>query len=99
MFECPAWTYDVLTILDYLFTAVFALELILKIVVLRITFLFSKWNLIDLIVVIVGLVAIGDQAAVGMNPLMMRLIRLVKLTRCLRMLRVAIALDTLKLIL
>eukprot|EP00931_Biecheleriopsis_adriatica_P017694 TRINITY_DN12595_c0_g2_i1.p1 TRINITY_DN12595_c0_g2~~TRINITY_DN12595_c0_g2_i1.p1 ORF type:complete len:621 (+),score=147.68 TRINITY_DN12595_c0_g2_i1:41-1903(+) len=90
-------------IIDMFFTAVFLLDVILRIVVLRLKFWCIPMNYIDFVVVASSLVEFivyevrrGDNLPV--NPVILRLLRLGKLARALRMVTMSKVLESLKLL-
>lgn len=78
------------------FGVIFVLELILKIVALRLTFLRSMWNLLDTI--IVGGWLLDTAVTTALNPMMLRLFRLVKLLRIAKLFKRFQAFDSLSIL-
>ncbi|XP_027762392.1 sodium channel protein type 3 subunit alpha-like [Empidonax traillii] len=74
--DMPAYTIPLITISDDVFTLIFALEMILKIIALDPYYYFqNKWNVFDSFVVLIGLLTIGS------SFVPFRLIRIFKLAK------------------
>ncbi|KAA0199083.1 hypothetical protein HAZT_HAZT003392, partial [Hyalella azteca] len=82
-------------ILDYgnrVFTAVFTLECIMKIMALSQEFFINRWNVFDLIIVLASLLDLGLEIGSGLSVLRgMRLLRVLKLAQSWRTMRVLLS--------
>ncbi|NWS38328.1 SCN5A protein, partial [Probosciger aterrimus] len=91
---------NVLNKINILFVAVFTAECVLKLVALRQYYFSNAWNIFDLVVVIVSLVAlllsgIGKAFEHFLPPTLFRVIRLARIGRILRLIRAAKGIRTL----
>lgn len=90
---------DVLDILDYIFTAIFAIEAVLKLYILGCNYFEDGWNKFDFFIVIMsffGLLVdhvIGD--AVGINPAFIKVLRVFRIARVIKLLKSARGLQAL----
>lgn len=94
----PKWINDILKVLDLIFLIIFCIELCLKLVGLKKDFWFSAWNWLDFVIVVFGVVEEFSLIDIGVDPMILRLVRLVKLSRFLKMFRMAGNLFVLSLI-
>ncbi|XP_038047378.1 sodium/hydrogen exchanger 10-like [Patiria miniata] len=80
-----------LKISNYIFTVIYSLEAIIKVIGWRKYYIFSNWNKFDLFILIMSFVdiildeTIGDNK--GFNPSLLKVVKLIRLLRGLRMLR------------
>jgi hypothetical protein len=88
-------TFDVL---EYIFGIIFVLELLIKILVFRISFLRSAWNILDTIIVGGWLVDTFMTVEAPINPMILRLFRLVKLLRVAKLFKSFQAFDSLSIL-
>ncbi|NXN64270.1 SCN5A protein, partial [Himantopus himantopus] len=91
---------DILNKINILFIAIFTAECILKLVALRQYYFSNAWNIFDLVVVIMSLVAlllsgIGKALQHFLPPTLFRVIRLARIGRILRLIRAAKGIRTL----
>ncbi|KAM6412725.1 sodium channel protein type 5 subunit alpha-like [Pluvialis apricaria] len=91
---------DVLNKINILFVAIFTAECVLKLVALRQYYFSNAWNIFDLVVVIMSLVAlllsgIGKALQHFLPPTLFRVIRLARIGRILRLIRAAKGIRTL----
>ncbi|XP_074013739.1 sodium channel protein type 5 subunit alpha-like [Numenius arquata] len=91
---------DVLNKINILFVAIFTAECVLKLVALRQYYFSNAWNIFDLVVVIMSLVAlllsgIGKAFEHFLPPTLFRVIRLARVGRILRLIRAAKGIRTL----
>ncbi|NXN52879.1 SCN5A protein, partial [Rynchops niger] len=91
---------DVLNKINMLFVAIFTAECVLKLVALRQYYFSNAWNIFDLVVVIMSLVAlllsgIGKAFEHFLPPTLFRVIRLARIGRILRLIRAAKGIRTL----
>ena len=82
-----------LKVAEIVFTIVFTIELVLRMLALRLKFIIQLWNWLDVIIVILALLDTLDLLS-GTNATVIRLMRLGKLTRLIRMLGVASYFDS-----
>ncbi|XP_025947348.1 sodium channel protein type 5 subunit alpha-like [Apteryx rowi] len=90
----------VLNKINILFVAVFTAECVLKLVALRQYYFSNAWNIFDLVVVIMSLIAlllsgIGKAFEHFLPPTLFRVIRLARIGRILRLIRAAKGIRTL----
>ncbi|NWJ09532.1 SCN5A protein, partial [Crypturellus undulatus] len=90
----------VLNKINILFVAIFTAECVLKLVALRQYYFSNAWNIFDLVVVIMSLVAlllsgIGNAFEHFLPPTLFRVIRLARIGRVLRLIRAAKGIRTL----
>jgi hypothetical protein len=94
-----AWLHmsAILPIMEYVFGTIFCLECVLKLIVYKRRFLYSAWNLFDLVVVVSWIL---EQAStvLPIPTLILRLARLTKMMRLVRLTRTVEFADTLNLI-
>lgn len=97
----PDWGEGAFTVINDLFLVIFSLEIFIKLVVLRSSFWYVIWDVIDFIVVFLGIALriLEDLIDVGIDPMMLRLVRLIKLIRFLKMFKLAGSLHSMNLIL
>ncbi|NXK18463.1 SCN5A protein, partial [Arenaria interpres] len=91
---------EVLNKINILFVAIFTAECVLKLVALRQYYFSNAWNIFDLVVVIMSLVAlllsgIGKAFEHFLPPTLFRVIRLARVGRILRLIRAAKGIRTL----
>ncbi|XP_009886079.1 PREDICTED: sodium channel protein type 5 subunit alpha-like [Charadrius vociferus] len=91
---------DVLNKINILFVAIFTAECVLKLVALRQYYFSNAWNIFDLVVVIMSLIAlllsgIGKALQHFLPPTLFRVIRLARIGRILRLIRAAKGIRTL----
>ncbi|XP_071416747.1 sodium channel protein type 5 subunit alpha-like [Pithys albifrons albifrons] len=91
---------NVLNKINILFVAIFTLECVLKLLALRQYYFSNAWNIFDLVVVIMSLVAlllssIGKAFEHFLPPTLFRVIRLARIGRILRLIRAAKGIRTL----
>ncbi|XP_074429497.1 sodium channel protein type 5 subunit alpha-like [Larus michahellis] len=91
---------DILNKINTLFVAIFTAECVLKLVALRQYYFSNAWNIFDLVVVIMSLVAlllsgIGKAFEHFLPPTLFRVIRLARIGRILRLIRAAKGIRTL----
>ncbi|NWQ95281.1 SCN5A protein, partial [Burhinus bistriatus] len=91
---------DILHKINILFVAIFTAECVLKLVALRQYYFSNAWNIFDLVVVIMSLVAlllsgIGKAFEHFLPPTLFRVIRLARIGRILRLIRAAKGIRTL----
>ncbi|NXU57595.1 SCN5A protein, partial [Turnix velox] len=91
---------EVLNKINILFVAIFTAECVLKVVALRQYYFSNAWNIFDLVVVIMSLVAlllsgIGKAFEHFLPPTLFRVIRLARIGRILRLIRAAKGIRTL----
>ncbi|XP_051465127.1 sodium channel protein type 5 subunit alpha-like [Apus apus] len=91
---------NILNKINILFVAVFTTECVLKLVALRQYYFSNAWNIFDLVVVIMSLVAlllsgIGKAFERFLPPTLFRVIRLARIGRILRLIRAARGIRTL----
>ncbi|EDV26574.1 uncharacterized protein TRIADDRAFT_23340, partial [Trichoplax adhaerens] len=76
--------------LNYIFTAIYVLEAILKIIAMRQHYFKNLWNLFDFIIVLVAIIGkLFFNASIPINPSMLRTLRLFRIVRILRVLEFA----------
>lgn len=90
--------HEVFTVLEIMFGVVFVIELVIKIVVLRIKFFKAAWNLLDM--AIVGGWLLDTAIGIGaiLNPMTLRLFRLLKLLRVAKLFKSFQAFDSLSIL-
>jgi len=81
----------VLPTLDRVFTMIFTVELLARLVVFNLNFFRVPWNILDTIIVACSLVEILGSANMGIDPKIIRLLRLAKVTRFVRLLKMDFA--------
>uniref|UniRef100_A0A663DYU9 Sodium channel protein n=1 Tax=Aquila chrysaetos chrysaetos TaxID=223781 RepID=A0A663DYU9_AQUCH len=91
---------NILNKINILFVAIFTAECVLKLVALRQYYFSNAWNIFDLVVVIMSLVALllsGISTAFEhfLPPILFRVIRLARIGRILRLIRAAKGIRTL----
>ncbi|NWZ54501.1 SCN5A protein, partial [Haliaeetus albicilla] len=91
---------NILNKINILFVAIFTTECVLKLVALRQYYFSNAWNIFDLVVVIMSLVALllsGISTAFEhfLPPILFRVIRLARIGRILRLIRAAKGIRTL----
>ncbi|NWH64340.1 SCN5A protein, partial [Geococcyx californianus] len=91
---------NVLNKINILFVAIFTAECVLKLVALRQYYFSNAWNIFDLVVVIMSLIAlvlssIGKAFEHFLPPTLFRVIRLARIGRILRLIRAAKGIRTL----
>ncbi|KAM9572880.1 sodium channel protein type 5 subunit alpha-like [Guaruba guarouba] len=91
---------NVLNKINILFVAIFTAECVLKLVALRQYYFSNAWNIFDLVVVIMSLVAlllsgIGKAFEHFLPPTLFRVVRLARIGRILRLIRAAKGIRTL----
>ncbi|NWY51195.1 SCN5A protein, partial [Chionis minor] len=91
---------DILSKINILFVAIFTAECVLKLVALRQYYFSNAWNIFDLVVVIMSLIAlllsgIGKAFEHFLPPTLFRVIRLARIGRILRLIRAAKGIRTL----
>uniref|UniRef100_A0A663DYF3 Sodium channel protein n=1 Tax=Aquila chrysaetos chrysaetos TaxID=223781 RepID=A0A663DYF3_AQUCH len=82
---------NILNKINILFVAIFTAECVLKLVALRQYYFSNAWNIFDLVVVIMSLVAFEH----FLPPILFRVIRLARIGRILRLIRAAKGIRTL----
>jgi len=85
-------------VLNYILLSCFVVELVLKVLVLKLRFFASIWNWIDLITVAFGIGDAFNLLVIGIDATLLRLLRLTKLARYLKLGKSAAWLDILRLI-
>ena len=90
--EMP-WARVVLEIGELSFTAIFAIELILRLVALRLKFIFFFWSWMDTVIVTLAVLDQFGMMSAG-NAFVIRLLRLGKLIRFIKILQVATKFDS-----
>eukprot|EP00929_Paragymnodinium_shiwhaense_P024205 TRINITY_DN14971_c0_g1_i1.p1 TRINITY_DN14971_c0_g1~~TRINITY_DN14971_c0_g1_i1.p1 ORF type:complete len:640 (-),score=159.25 TRINITY_DN14971_c0_g1_i1:378-2297(-) len=96
--ELYPWAKPVLEACEFGFGLLFTLELVLKIVTLRCSFVKCAWNWLDLFVIVTWVGSESGLMTLPGNPIVFRLIRLLKVVRLLRALKTVQALDALQLL-
>ncbi|NXL53314.1 SCN5A protein, partial [Podilymbus podiceps] len=91
---------NILNKINILFVAIFTAECVLKLVALRQYYFSNAWNIFDLVVVIMSLIAlllsgIGKAFEHFLPPTLFRVIRLARIGRILRLIRAAKGIRTL----
>ncbi|NWX40296.1 SCN5A protein, partial [Steatornis caripensis] len=91
---------NILNKINILFVAVFTAECVLKLVALRQYYFSNAWNIFDLVVVVMSLIAlllsgIGKAFEHFLPPTLFRVIRLTRIGRILRLIRAAKGIRTL----
>ncbi|XP_009320789.1 PREDICTED: sodium channel protein type 5 subunit alpha-like [Pygoscelis adeliae] len=91
---------DILSKINILFIAIFTAECVLKLVALRQYYFSNAWNIFDLVVVIMSLIAlllsgIGKAFEHFLPPTLFKVIRLARIGRILRLIRAAKGIRTL----
>ncbi|NXF78932.1 SCN5A protein, partial [Sclerurus mexicanus] len=91
---------DVLRKINIVFVAIFTAECVLKLLALRQYYFSNAWNIFDLVVVILSLVAllisnIGKKFEHFLPPTLFRVLRLARIGRILRLIRAAKGIRTL----
>ncbi|NXC37282.1 SCN5A protein, partial [Campylorhamphus procurvoides] len=91
---------DVLRKINIVFVAIFTAECVLKLLALRQYYFSNAWNIFDLVVVIMSLVAlllssIGKKFEHFLPPTLFRVLRLARIGRILRLIRAAKGIRTL----
>ncbi|XP_027647564.2 sodium channel protein type 5 subunit alpha [Falco peregrinus] len=91
---------QILNKINILFVAIFTAECVLKLVALRQYYFSNAWNIFDLVVVIMSLIAlllsgIGKALEHFLPPTLFRVIRLARIGRILRLIRAAKGIRTL----
>ncbi|XP_048586351.1 sodium channel protein 1 brain isoform X2 [Nematostella vectensis] len=79
--------YDTLEILNLIFTSVFILEAILRIIALRKGYFLNPWNVFDFVIVIssiIGIIVENLQTSLVINPSLLRVVRVFRVGRLLR---------------
>lgn len=78
---------EILDILNYIFTAIFLLEAILRIIALGFTrYIKDRWNQLDIIIVILSIIGIlvdklKSKSAIPINPTIIRVMRVLRIAR------------------
>ncbi|XP_039614029.1 sodium channel protein type 1 subunit alpha-like [Polypterus senegalus] len=81
---------NVQNVINILFTALFSIEAVLKILGLRLYYFTQAWNIFDILVIITSIIGnLLDSVAtqIGFSPTMLRVLRLARLGRLLRLVR------------
>ena len=88
---------QVIDTLNRLFIVIFTLEVVLKFIGLRLYFFQAPWNIFDLVVIIVSILAatLSDWMSHVIEPSIFRVIRLFRVTRVLRLIKEAKGIRTL----
>ncbi|NWI86789.1 SCN5A protein, partial [Pitta sordida] len=99
-YEQSATKTNVLNKINILFVVIFTSECVLKLVALRHYYFSNAWNIFDLVVVIMSLIAlllssIGKAFEHFLPPTLFRVIRLARIGRILRLIRAAKGIRTL----
>jgi len=94
------WAEDVFIVLEYLFGVAFTLEILMKVVALKIGFLKDLWNWFDTFLVACWYIDILSRTDAGegmlpVNTTLLRLLRLMRLLRLLRLVRLIKTFDSL----
>eukprot|EP00930_Biecheleria_cincta_P096903 TRINITY_DN88675_c0_g1_i1.p1 TRINITY_DN88675_c0_g1~~TRINITY_DN88675_c0_g1_i1.p1 ORF type:complete len:555 (-),score=99.94 TRINITY_DN88675_c0_g1_i1:5-1669(-) len=87
-----------LSVVDDVFTVLFMIDLLLRIVVLRARFWMSASNYIDFVVVAASAIYMAVRSELFMSPIIIRLLRMSKLLRASRMVMLSRTLDSLKIL-
>ncbi|XP_067830266.1 voltage-dependent T-type calcium channel subunit alpha-1I [Heptranchias perlo] len=91
----PTSLEDALKYCNYMFTAVFVLEAVLKLVAFGLRRFFKdRWNQLDLAIVLLSVMGITLEeieisAALPINPTIIRIMRVLRITRVLKLLKMA----------
>ncbi|XP_056021116.1 sodium channel protein 1 brain-like isoform X8 [Ostrea edulis] len=90
-YKMTDYVSNILDILNILFTTVFTLESVVKIIGLRHHYFRQPWNVFDFVVVILSLVGIvlADVLANSFNPTLLRVLRVFRIGRVLRLIKAA----------
>jgi len=92
-----AWPHakDIFAVTEYLFLAIFTLEVTVKIAVMKRDFFKDLWNVFDMVIVACGLLEASLQGELPLDPSLLRLARLTRLLRMLRLVRTIQSFDSL----
>ncbi|XP_062583302.1 sodium channel protein 1 brain-like isoform X2 [Saccostrea cucullata] len=90
-YKMTEYVSNILDILNILFTTIFTLESVIKIIGLRHHYFRQPWNVFDFVVVVVSLVSIilEDLLASIFNPTLLRVFRVFRIGRVLRLIKAA----------
>ncbi len=86
---------EILDILNYIFTFVFLLEAIMRVIALGLTrYIKDRWNQLDLLIVILSIVGIffdklKSKGTIPVNPTIIRVMRVLRIARVLKLLKMA----------
>ncbi|XP_061882583.1 voltage-dependent T-type calcium channel subunit alpha-1H-like isoform X2 [Entelurus aequoreus] len=91
----PQYLVDILKYCNYVFTVVFVIEAILKLIALGLRRFFKeRWNQLDLAIVLLSIMGITLEeidlnASLPINPTIIRIMRVLRITRVLKLLKMA----------
>ncbi|XP_031699954.1 voltage-dependent T-type calcium channel subunit alpha-1G isoform X4 [Anarrhichthys ocellatus] len=99
-YQQPKELKKALTICNYVFTVIFVLESILKLVAFGFRRFFKdKWNQLDLAIVLLSIMGITleeiDGNALPINPTIIRIMRVLRIARVLKLLKMAVGMRAL----
>lgn len=81
----PKQTEKILLFINNFFISVFTIEAAMKLVALNWRFFKIPWNVFDLVVVVMSLMASVFESSITFSPTILRVVRVVKIGRVLRM--------------
>ncbi|XP_068439080.1 voltage-dependent T-type calcium channel subunit alpha-1G isoform X3 [Clinocottus analis] len=99
-YQQPKELKKALTICNYIFTVIFVLESVLKLVAFGFRRFFKdKWNQLDLAIVLLSIMGITleeiDGNALPINPTIIRIMRVLRIARVLKLLKMAVGMRAL----
>eukprot|EP00929_Paragymnodinium_shiwhaense_P080640 TRINITY_DN42069_c0_g1_i1.p1 TRINITY_DN42069_c0_g1~~TRINITY_DN42069_c0_g1_i1.p1 ORF type:complete len:706 (-),score=133.70 TRINITY_DN42069_c0_g1_i1:250-2250(-) len=89
---------EVFDVMEYVFGFVFLIEVCLKLFALRVKFLLSGWDLLDLAIVVIWFAYAFGSVDLGINPFIVRLFRLLPMFRLVRFVKAFQIFDVLRLL-
>jgi len=95
-----AWPFaaGILDVTEMFFGVVFTIEVLVKLVCLRLEFFTSAWNWFDLFIVSFWHVDLHTSSSLPMNPMILRLCRLARLMRLIKLVKMVTMFDALHLL-
>jgi len=94
------WPYaqDIFDSVGVVFNVMFAMELFLRVIVYKCTYLKSGWFLLDFVLVAMSWLYMFDLLKLGLDPMILRLLRLGELLRLVKVFKAVQVVDTLLLL-
>lgn len=81
------WADETFKWLERCFTVLFTMELVIRMIAMRHHLLFDKWFFLDLFVVIFSIAAVFGESPIGVNVMILRMLRVGRMIRILRIVR------------
>ncbi|TWW81637.1 Voltage-dependent T-type calcium channel subunit alpha-1G [Takifugu flavidus] len=99
-YQQPEELTEALKICNYIFTLIFVLESVFKLVAFGFRRFFKdKWNQLDLVIVLLSIMGITlekiEEASLPINPTIIRIMRVLRIARVLKLLKMAVGMRAL----